>query len=63
MAEIINLRMARKIRQRDAALRTAAENRAKFGRSRDERQTIAAEAERAARVLEGARRDPPEPTD
>ena len=58
MAEIINLRMARKARQRDAAARGAAENRAKFGQTRAERLAAEAEAARAARQLDGARRDP-----
>ena len=57
MAEIINLRQVRKTRQRDAAARTAAENRAKFGQPKAERQRTAAEAERQARQLDGARRE------
>ena len=37
MAEIINLRMARKAKQRADAAQTAAENRARFGRNKGEK--------------------------
>lgn len=57
MAEIINLRQARKAikRKEDAALATA--NRAKFGRTKAERLAQSSEQERTARLLDGARRD------
>ena len=57
MAEIINLRRARKARTRIAADATAEANRAKFGRTRAER--TADEQARAAieRTLDGARRE------
>lgn len=58
MAEIINLRQARKARARDAKQAEAANNRASFGRTKGEKARQRAEAERAARLLEGARRDP-----
>lgn len=58
MAEIINLRQARKARARASQLQEAARNRASFGRTRDEKLRQRAEAERAARLLDGARRDP-----
>ncbi|HET9628596.1 MAG TPA: DUF4169 family protein [Novosphingobium sp.] len=57
MAEIINLRLARKARQRADKAGAAAENRARFGRTRAERAHTSAEAERLARTVDGARRD------
>ncbi len=55
-AEIINLRKARKAKQRrDAAMR-AEENRAKFGRTKAEREATGAEKEREARSLDSIRR-------
>ncbi|MDN2566160.1 DUF4169 family protein [Aquibium sp. A9E412] len=57
MAEIVNLRQARKRRARDDKARKAAENRAAHGRSRAERERLAAETERQARHLAGHRRD------
>lgn len=58
MAEIINLRLARKARKRADAEQTAAENRARFGRTKAERANDAREAERLAQALTGARREP-----
>jgi hypothetical protein len=57
MAEIVNLRMARKARARTAAEQKAAENRAKFGRTKAEKAAEQAEVDRKARALDGARRD------
>ncbi|MFN3433602.1 MAG: DUF4169 family protein [Sphingomonas sp.] len=57
MAEIINLRRARKARDRAAAGKAAAENRAKFGRTRAEREAEAQEAARTARIVDGAKLD------
>lgn len=59
MAEIVNLRRARKARDRAADEARAAGNRAKFGRPKADRDRMAAEAERAAARLEGHRRDEP----
>ena len=59
MAEIINLRQARKARDRDARQQEAARNRASSGRTKDEKLRQRAEAERAARLLDGAKREPP----
>lgn len=56
--DVINLRLARKARARDLAQATAAANRAKFGEAKPARTARAAEAERATRTLDGARRDP-----
>lgn len=61
MAEIINLRAARKARTRADAAATADANRAKFGRSKAEKQTDAAEATRREKLLDGARLDEPDP--
>ena len=63
MAEIINLRQARKVRQRQADSALAAANRARHGRTRAERQRDLAEAERLERTVAGARRDPAPPSD
>lgn len=57
MAEIINLRQARKARKRAAGEGAAAANRARFGQTREERLKHEAEAARQARLLDGARRD------
>lgn len=57
MAEIINLRMARKARTRDAAAQRAEANRRRFGQSAAERAQIRSETERAERHLAGARRE------
>jgi len=57
MAEIVNLRSVRKARARTRAEAEAAANRAKFGQTRAERDLARREAERAARVIDGAMRD------
>lgn len=58
MAEIINLRQARKQAARDAARRQGDENAMKHGRSRAQRQLEQQAAERARTALDGHRRDP-----
>lgn len=60
MAEVINLRMARKARARKDAEAMAATNRARHGRTRAERAAVDAEADRLARTVDGARLSPPE---
>jgi len=57
MAEIINLRLARKARKRDDDARTAAQNRAKHGRTGEEKKRDRIEAERLARQVDGAKRE------
>ncbi|MEY4670346.1 MAG: hypothetical protein RLZZ415_225 [Pseudomonadota bacterium] len=57
MADVINLRLARKARARDKAAQQAALNRAQHGRKAAERQQEQAEADRAARKLDGHKRD------
>jgi hypothetical protein len=54
MAEVINLRQARKARDRQAAQAQAAANRARFGRTKAEKAADAAREE-ARRHLDGHR--------
>jgi hypothetical protein len=58
MAELVNLRRARKARDRAEAGKTAEVNRRKFGRSKAERDLAEAEAKRAAREHERKKLDP-----
>ena len=51
MAEIINLRMARKARARDAVQKQADENRVIFGQTKAEKQARKAEKARAEKAL------------
>lgn len=60
-AEILNLRKARKAKQRREAVAHAEENRAKFGRAKHERQAQQAAQDLADRRLDALRRDPEEP--
>ncbi len=53
MAEIINLRRARKAKARQEAGKQAAENRAAFGRTKAERKSGEANAALQARQLDG----------
>jgi hypothetical protein len=57
VAEIINLRRARKAKARATAETTAAANRAAFGRTRAEKQAAAADTDRRDRALDGAKRE------
>lgn len=52
MAEILNLRTARKRAERAKAAKRAAENRVRHGMSKTERQRIDAEGRKAARDLD-----------
>jgi hypothetical protein len=63
MAEIINLRMARKTRARATGQAQAEENRARHGRTKGERAATAAETARIDRTVEGARREHRDPSD
>lgn len=56
MAEVINLRMARKARKRADAVAEADANRAKFGRSKAEKRTDGDEAARRNALLDAAKR-------
>lgn len=55
MAEIVNLRRARKQRARQEAEQQAQQNRVAFGRTKAERSLTQAERDKAARTLEGHR--------
>jgi hypothetical protein len=57
MAEIINLRRARKSKQRAAADADASANRAAFGRSKIEKQLTKSMNEATERRLDGHKRD------
>ena len=57
MTEIINLNRARKAKARVDKSARADENRARFGRTKAEKQADAAEKARIARTLDDARRD------
>ncbi len=57
MADVINLRLARKARARHDAAQTAAQNRASHGQTLAERKARAADAARAAQDLAGKRLD------
>ena len=57
MAEIINLRLARKARARTEAQANAAANRAKFGQPKAELKARQLDLNRAAKLLDGARRE------
>lgn len=64
MAEIINLRMARKAKARTEADKQAQANRALHGQSKGQRAIAKAEKVRAERLLDGVRRedvDDPQP--
>ena len=58
MADVVNLRLARKAKRRAAAQAQAATNRAVFGATVAARAATLAEAERRDRTLDGAKRDP-----
>ena len=60
MAEIINLRMARKAAKRAAGETQAAANRARHGQTTAERAAQTQAAERLARQVDGARWETPE---
>jgi Domain of unknown function (DUF4169) len=56
-ADLINLRLKRKAKKRDQATELAAENRAKYGRSKAEKSVTAQEQALAAKNLDGHKRD------
>lgn len=60
MAEIVNLRRARKAKARASDDAKAAENRAKFGRTRAERERVEAEARLGLSRLDGHKLRPDE---
>lgn len=58
--DIVNLRQARKAKARAEKEAEAAANRAKFGRTKAEKASSAAEASKVRRLLDGAKRERPE---
>jgi Domain of unknown function (DUF4169) len=58
-AEIVNLNRFRKTKARDDKAREAAENRIKFGRTKAEKQQVAAQEQLDARRLDGVKRTEP----
>jgi len=63
MGDVINLRDARKRRERAAKDAKAAANRSRFGRTRAERTRQETERERDVRGLDGHRREPSDEAD
>ena len=59
MAEIINLRMALKLRARETGAAQAAANRARHGQTKAAKAAAAQSADRLAAQVDGARRDTP----
>ncbi len=57
MAEIVNLKHARKMKAREAAEAKAAENRAKYGQTKAERARVAAEKAKLRAVIDGAEKE------
>jgi len=58
MGDVVNLRQARKARDRRQAEQAAAEARARHGRTKHQRTLEEAEADRLAQKIEQSRRDP-----
>lgn len=57
MSQVVNLNRARKAKARKENKAKAAENRARFGATKAERDLEAARAEKAARALDQAKRE------
>jgi len=57
MGDVVNLRRARKSKARADKEKSAAANRAQFGRGKSEKASTRAESERAARALDAKRRE------
>lgn len=57
MAEIINLNKARKAKARVDKSARAEENRARFGRTKAQKQSDAAESAKVTRLLDESKRD------
>lgn len=57
MSNVVNLNKARKVRDRDKARDQARENRAKFGRSKVDKDLAKAETQKTEQTLDGAKRD------
>ena len=61
MGDVINLRLHRKRKERADREEKAEANRAKFGRTKAEKQTTQAVLDLSSRRLEGHKREQPEP--
>lgn len=59
MADILNLNKARKLKARTAAEKLAAENRIRFGRSKQEKQRERNQTAEAVKKLDGHKLDRP----
>lgn len=57
MGEVVNLNKARKARDKATAKDEARQNRAKFGRTKGQKDIEKARADKAERALDGARRE------
>ncbi len=57
MTEIVNFNKARKAAQKTHAKAEAAANRAKFGRTKGEKQAQALERDKVVKLLDGAKRE------
>ncbi|RYM12931.1 MULTISPECIES: DUF4169 family protein [Sphingobium] len=57
MTNIVNLRQARKVKARTDKAQAAQENRARFGRTKEQRLADTQEEQRRAALLDGARRE------
>jgi hypothetical protein len=62
VGDVVNLRLARKRKDRAAKEQHGAENRAKFGRTKAEKQHTDLETARERASLDGAKIDDAEPT-
>ena len=58
MTEPVNLNRFRKAKARSGSKATAAENRVRFGQTKAEQTRVEAEREKAARDLDGSKREP-----
>ena len=58
MSNVVNLNKARKVKDRQDARDQAKENRVKFGRAKSEKAAAKAQADKARRALDGAKREP-----
>ncbi|AMY01077.1 DUF4169 family protein [Mesorhizobium ciceri] len=63
MAEIVNLRQARKQKARDEKLRAAEQNRALHGRSKVEKERDRITADKSEKFVAGHRREKPGDSD
>lgn len=57
MGNVVNFNKAKKAKGREASKAQAVENRVRFGRGKAEKALAKAEADKASRTLDGARRE------